>query len=269
MEGSIKKYTPHIINILFLLNLVIIFLLRGSAFVLMFGLLQMVLVAAYIGEILYYATRAKNEVQMDKPILTYVLMALFGIYYIPCFTMKELEQEDDYKKKNIIYLIISVVLTLVVILMMVFSSEAFKGVNTKYTSLNGKISFKTPDSYKAVDSDFYDFSFKSEKSLTNILFLYNGVDPKDYLENIKADIDDQNINVNIASKTTNTYKDKTINQYILTGNDNGVDYYYTLTTITTDKSKKLVVYVYQKSLKDDWNVNKRQFKKVIDSFEFQ
>ena len=115
MIKLLKKYWTHIINILLFVFLILIFsffnLLEGEDINFVTGLiltLELILVIMIWVEIIYYIIYVDRAKDIPNKGLKALFMYFLPYWYIPCFKLKYVDKDKNYKKKNIIYLIVSI-----------------------------------------------------------------------------------------------------------------------------------------------------------------
>jgi hypothetical protein len=232
-------------------------------------ILQLITEAIYvIGlwiEIIYYIIHAIKHKEIKNNTLCAVLIYLFNIFYIPCYKIKNIDKDKNYKKKNIIYLIISITLYLIMFeTMTIFAIK--ESMYETYISDDKKIAFKMPYTYYETKVGEYDAYFKNETSNIGV-FLYDEKEltPEEILEHHEQEIITTRKNVKkIDSKEKKTLT-KTIKTEIFEGTKDNQENIYTFTIMTFKYNPNYKAYVVEITLKEDYNKEKKELSKIIEN----
>ena len=116
MKSFFKKYWTHIISFLIFMILLLTLFSGIENYNLFTILLLILMFAGVIGcwiAIIYYIIYVAKSDQIENKGLKIVLIYLFNLYYIPCFKLKYVDKDDNYKIKNTIFIILMLIFTFV------------------------------------------------------------------------------------------------------------------------------------------------------------
>ena len=125
----LKKYWTHIISLSFLtycdvlfiiimnniekfdsLNLGIIFFFLG---------IELLFVIGVWAEIIIYMIHAIRHKEIKNNAICAVLIYLLNVIYIPCYCLKHVSKDENYKIKNTIYIIATTILYVILCILIV------------------------------------------------------------------------------------------------------------------------------------------------------
>ncbi|MCR4581232.1 MAG: hypothetical protein K5666_01830 [Bacilli bacterium] len=268
MIDVIKKYVPHSINVGFLLSLVMILFFRSSPSVMLFCLLAVIFFLSYVGEIIYFIVQAREQDVVEKPHITYPLMVLFGLYYIPCFSVKKMEQDEEYKVKNFIYLALSLILTVLVVIMLFVNKAQQSALKVEVINIEKDISFKLPEDFQQQRAQEFDYLYTSGKNYVGVNIIRRSMDAKASLDYQKEELLNSLKNSKILDKKDTNDGYKVTSSYTIEGTTNNNVFIYVISVIYSVDSRKPIIKVTESCLKRDYDANKTTFKKIIQSFKY-
>ena len=257
MFKFIKKYWTHIVSIMiwlfiFGLSLSANYLMESefNIFVLLALGLELLLVVLIWVMIIYYIVYAATHSEIPNRVIKCILIHMFCYWYIPCFKLKYVDKDKNYKVKNIIYLIFSIILSLVsMILFIKFSFDINFGNSNyedkTYISYDNIVEVTLPSNYRKRDVGEYDLYF-SRGSIVNVgMFLYDdyGYSAYDILEFQEDYLLDSRDNMKLKFSGKVDDRGKDINVIVYEGSYKDTNNVYSLATITFDSLEDYVVYV--------------------------
>jgi len=191
MKEKIKKYFTHILSVFFLIYVNILFylinhnsILQGKEYIyVILIILEMLLVFGIIGEIIYFLILVAKDKKLKSNPLYYVLIYMLNIFYIPCFVLKHIKKDKNYKKKNIIYLVISILLY-ILLTVNIMSFTSLEQEN-KYISNDSNVSVYLNNDYVQKIVGDYDMYF-SNNTVNIGIFLYDDGEKADDILNYQA-----------------------------------------------------------------------------------
>ena len=267
---NIRKYTSHAISILLLLNAILVFLLKGSAVVLFFGIMAVICGVAYLIEIFYtFVKMSDNEVTVDKKYITYPLIVLFGLYYIPCFNLRYIEDDENYKKKNIIFLVLTIVLTIALLFLMLNTNKLSNKLKSQYTNARQDVSIKLPEDFIDLEEGSNDFSYARSDYHVYATTIYGDRNIDKQMEAEIETIKENNIDAELISDEKRTDGNKTIRQAVVKGYQWKAPFIYVDTVIISSDKPGKMVRVYQYCLEKNYEDNKELMNKIVDSIKFE
>ncbi|MBO5183050.1 MAG: hypothetical protein J6B64_01495 [Bacilli bacterium] len=271
MKKIIKKYWTHILSLGFLIYSIILFVLidKGlfeninvQTIIILFGALILFVIGVWV-EIIYHIVHAIKHKEIKNNALCAVLSYFLNVIYIPCYSSKHINKDENYKKKNIIYLILSILLYIILIIIMVkFQLNVI--MYETYTSQDNVVNFKLPYEYNYVNLGEYDLYFKNDYSNIGI-FIYDGYDftDEDILNYQEQQIINTRENMTLINSKEKTIKNKTIKTHIYEGIYNELENIYNFSVITFDEKPNYIIYVIETTLKKDYDTNKNKLEDIL------
>lgn len=270
MKDFIKKYWTHILNLIFLIYSICIFMFinyMGESIEIITLLLSMLLLFV-IGiwiEIIYFIIRVIKIKEIKNKVLVIFLIYILNVFYIPCFVLKNIYKDNKSKIKNIFYVIISIFLY--ILLAIIIFKVSFSEINYKqYISNDNVICITVPNNYNDINSGNYDMYFTKNKKLNIGIFLYDdtGETAGEILNFQKIQLQ-QTRNDFKLMKTDYKYKDgKTITTHFCEGKYNDIKNYYCLSTITFDNKNNYVVYLIGISAEENYQ---KEIENILDKLK--
>ena len=272
MKEIIKKYLSHIISISFLVYVnVLIYLIMNVSnyqdkeyiFAILVGL-EFIFVIGILAEIIYYFVKvAKNSELKGNPIY-YILIYMLNIFYIPCFNLKHIQKDKEYKKKNIVFISIMVILYV----MLTFNIMNFTSLETTkvYTSKDNNVTVTISDKYVEKIVGEYDLYY-SREDINVGMFLYeneeqSAEDILNYQANYIYRTRDSSKRI---SNSTKKIKDREIHTVVYKGTMDDIEHVYMMSTITSTNKDNYIVYVVEITRSEAYTENKAEMEKVLEN----
>ena len=252
MKKFLKKYWSHIFNLSFLIYFIIVFYIIKNMpdranFTLVIG--TFIYVVGIWVEMIYYIVHAAQQKEIPNNGLCAFFCYLFNIFYIPCYSLKYVSKDKNYKKKNIIYLILSILLYISIIVLVhtiIHTSPNMVRHNT-YVSNDNVLKIEVPKNYQLKYSEKYDFYIESNYAFV-IGIIYDGYnytadeileDQANYLTNEREGMS----NMTLLESKDSSEDGKTIKLDIYSGRHFSENHKYYLCVITFDEKPNYAVYV--------------------------
>ncbi len=118
MKSFINKYWTHILNILFFLFFIVLMIYAEQLKVLGVIIMLIFIILIFV-EMIYHIVIAAQDKEDKNNILHAIFCYLFNIFYIPCYRLKYVVKDKNYKIKNIIYLISSILLYIIIYIILI------------------------------------------------------------------------------------------------------------------------------------------------------
>lgn len=274
MKEKIKKYFTHILSVFFLIYVNILFylinhnsILQGKEYIyVILIILEMLLVFGIIGEIIYFLILVAKDKKLKSNPLYYVLIYMLNIFYIPCFVLKHIKKDKNYKKKNIIYLVISILLY-ILLTVNIMSFTSLEQEN-KYISNDSNVSVYLNNDYVQKIVGDYDMYF-SNNTVNIGIFLYDDGEKADDILNYQARyLLNTRDAVRKISSSSKKIKDRKITTTVYRGTIDNNENIYMLSTITSEKDKNYVIYVIEITLAEDYQENKDEMEKIVEKISY-
>ena len=128
MKSFFKKYWPHMINIAFCIVCDILFSVINFCYLeeessTVFGIFSiltvLLLVIGVWVEIIYYIVKIATSKELNNKVVHIICVWFLNLFYIPCFNLKHICKDEQYKLKNIVYLALSIALYIIMIALVI------------------------------------------------------------------------------------------------------------------------------------------------------
>ena len=226
----------------------------------------MLLVFGIIGEIIYFLILVAKDKKLKSNPLYYVLIYMLNIFYIPCFVLKHIKKDKNYKKKNIIYLVISILLY-ILLTVNIMSFTSLEQEN-KYISNDSNVSVYLNNDYVQKIVGDYDMYF-SNNTVNIGIFLYDDGEKADDILNYQARyLLNTRDAVRKISSSNKKIKDRKITTTVYRGTIDNNENIYMLSTITSEKDKNYVIYIIEITLAEDYQENKDEMEKIVEKISY-
>ncbi len=277
MKKFLKKYWSHIICLLFFIVFDLLFFyvnnefkFENSYWLLNTSLIiSILLIIGVWVAIIYHIVHAAKSKELKNKALEIIFIYLFNAFYIPCYSLKYVSKDNNYKTKNMVYLIVSILLFIIMLgLIISFSLNSSYNINYKmFNSNDGTFSFRLPDDYHQNNVGEFDAYFTN--NINNIgVFIYDDSkltsdtilnNQEQYFKSTRDNM------ILIDSKDYNLY-DKKIKTKIYSGMTNNIANVYCLSVITFNNTD-YNLFVIETVLKENYSNNKLEFQKIIENIE--
>ena len=270
MKEFLKKYWTHIMSLGFLSYTTILFYLfdsnsikyNGQTIAVIFGILIFFVIGVWV-EIIYGIVHAIKHKEIKNNALCAVLSYFFNVVYVPCYCLKYVSKDENYKKKNTIYLIVSILLYIALIISMIrfsINSTMYETYNTN----DNMASFKVPYDYYKTNIGEYDLYFKNNYSNIGV-FIYDGYDFTDdeilsYQEN---QIVNSRENMILIDSNVDTLNNKIIKTHTYEGINDGDANIYNFSVISFKEKPNYIIYIIESTLKEDYSSNKKELHQIL------
>lgn len=293
MKNFLRKYWTHILNILYLLTGIVLFIILGineDAFGFPVIIILLVLTLFLWFEIIWHIVVIARNKEDDNRVLHAILSYILNIFYIPCYRLKYIVKDENHKVKNIVYIVGSILLyivmyvvMMVVIFINVYNDNTYdydkkiKNDNSIYESLpqikyfdNGRVSITLPSNYKIKESDTFDYYAISDDATLGI-FVYENYNytGKEILDIQTDSLMEKRENPQLIS--SNTYKSgsKAIMYNVYNAEYEKYPYTYVLTSIEFDNKPNYIIYAMQITYEENYDSKKVEMKKILESIELK
>ena len=272
MKENLKKYLTHIISISFLIYMNALFyiiihnsIVQGKEYIMgLLVLLELVFVIGIFGEMIYYFIKVNKNKELKGNPLYYVLIYMLNIFYIPCFEIKHIQKDKDYKKKNIIFISIMIVLY-AMLTINIMSFTALESTKT-YNSTDNNVTITLSDNYKERIVGEYDLYFSND-AINVGMFLYDNEEQSaNDILNYQANYIYKTIDsVKRVSNTTKTIEDREIHTIVYKGKIDDVENIYMMSTITSKNKDNYIVYVVETTRSENYSITKDEMDKNLEN----
>lgn len=276
MFKFLKKYWTHILNILLFVFFIVMFSMDNvlwsneyNIFIWILIILELIFVIAIWGEIIYYIVYVAKNKDIPNRGVKALLIYLLCYWYIPCFKLKYIDKDNNYKKKNIIYVIgISILMIIFFIKVFSFTLGTTSTNNYKtYISDDKVVEFRLPSNYKKQNIGEYDLYFSKGIKVNMGVFLYDdwGYSDLDILNYQEDWLLSARDNLELVDNNSINEDGKEINTVVYESNSD----VYTLSTISFDDKDDYVIYVILVSTADYYEKVSDELDNILVNIELK
>lgn len=264
---TIKKYLTHIFGIFFLGYLNILFYRLGhnnDKQMMILFILELLIVIGCIVEMIYFIIKAAKTKELKNKALHCILIYLFNIFYIPCFSLKHIYKDANYKIKNILYLIITIILY-ILLNINIISAVTSESPKT-YTSNDNSVTLTISDRFKKDESTSYDLYFaKNDMDFGLYINDNTSYTSNDLLNKYKEEILEAMKEPKELSNTNHNIKDRSINTVVYSGIFNNKDYVFSISSIESTKRNNYIVIVIEACLNKNYSSTSKEMEEILNS----
>lgn len=279
MKEFFKKYWTHILSLGFLICAIVLILILNvpsfniSLLFATIGILLLLVIGVWV-EIIYSIVHAVKQKEIKNNGLCAIACYFLNIIYIPCYSLKYISKDKNYKKKNTIYLVVSILLFVFLIVLMVklsfnlASNPKYADEYVTYTSEDRAVSFKLPYNYFQIDIGEFDLYFKN--AYTNIgVFIYDDTDytADQLLKYHEQQFLDNQGNMILIDSNTKSIKDKFIKTNVYEGIYNNNKNIYKFSMVTFTKNPNYKIYVLESILKENYNSKMKELNIILENID--
>lgn len=277
MKNFLKKYWAHILNIELIIFLLSFFVYasimtdlepystpNNSIIILYIIGIIINLIGIWI-EIIYHIVHAAKHREIKNHILCAIYNYIFYLFYTPCYRLKYIYKDKNYKIKNAFYLIFSIVSFIIVCLVSIIVSA--KTSTYTYKSTDKKISIELPYQYDQYETDKFDLYFESDYSVIGVkLYNESGQDANENILSSRIDSTLYPVNdIKFIDDTSNNDISKTISTKTFEGEYKNSELIFCFSIITFDYNSNYQVYVIQTTPKENYEKLKEEFQMILKS----